>query len=50
MKNNFVWFALTYWVYLSTKSVISTSLVGGTFLVAGSCFQRLAGIIGRQAP
>lgn len=36
MKNNFVWFALTYWVYLSTKSVISTSLVGGTFLVAAA--------------
>jgi DHA3 family multidrug efflux protein-like MFS transporter len=33
IKNNFVWFALTYWVYLSTKSVISTSIVGGTFLV-----------------
>src|SRR5690554_3789086 len=36
MKNNFVWFALTYWVYLSTKSVISTSLVGVTFLVAAA--------------
>ena len=36
VKNNFVWFALTYWVYLSTHSVISTSLVGGTFLVAAA--------------
>lgn len=33
-KNSFVWFALTYWAYLETQSVISTSLVGGTFLVA----------------
>ncbi len=32
--NNFVWFALTYWVYLETKSVISTSTVAGIFLVA----------------
>lgn len=35
-KNNFVWFALTYWVYLSTHSVISTGLVGGTFLVTAA--------------
>lgn len=34
--NNFVWFALTYWAYLQTKSVISTGLVGGIFLVASS--------------
>lgn len=33
-KNNFVWFALTFWVYLETQSVISTGLVGGIFLVA----------------
>jgi MFS transporter, DHA3 family, multidrug efflux protein len=32
--NNFVWFALTYWVYLETKSVVSTGLVGGIFLLA----------------
>jgi MFS transporter, DHA3 family, multidrug efflux protein len=30
---NFVWFALTYWAYLSTKSVISTSTMAGIFLV-----------------
>jgi MFS transporter, DHA3 family, multidrug efflux protein len=35
-KNNFVWFALTYWVYLSTRSVISTGIVGGTYLVAAA--------------
>lgn len=34
--NNFVWFALTYWVYLQTNSVISTGLVGGIFLVASA--------------
>lgn len=32
-KNNFVWFALTYWIYLETRSVVSTGLVGGTYLV-----------------
>lgn len=34
--NNFVWFALTYFVYLSTKSVISTGIVAGIYLVATS--------------
>lgn len=32
--NNFVWFALTYWAYLETKSVISTGIVGGVYLIA----------------
>jgi DHA3 family multidrug efflux protein-like MFS transporter len=31
--NNFVWFALTFWAFLTTKSVISTSVMGGIFLV-----------------
>ena len=31
--NNFVWFALTFWAYLTTKSVISTSTLAGVFLV-----------------
>lgn len=32
--NNFVWFALTYWAYLSTHSVVATGIVGGVYLVA----------------
>lgn len=35
-KNNFVWFALTYWIYLETRSVISTGVVGGIFMVAAA--------------
>ena len=31
--NNFVWFALIFWAYLTTRSVISTSVMGGIFLV-----------------
>lgn len=34
ITNNFVWFALTYWVYLETNSVLATSIVGGIYLVA----------------
>ena len=31
--NNFVWFALTFWAYLTTRSVISTSTLAGVYLV-----------------
>jgi MFS transporter, DHA3 family, multidrug efflux protein len=34
--NNFVWFALTFWAYLTTKSVISTSIVAGLWLAASA--------------
>lgn len=38
--NNFVWFALTFWIYLQTKSVVSTSTLAGIWLV----FTALSGI------
>lgn len=31
--NNFVWFALTFWAYLTTQSVISTSIMAGIYLI-----------------
>jgi DHA3 family multidrug efflux protein-like MFS transporter len=39
--NTFVWFAVTFWVYLQTKSVIATSVMAGvyTITVALSGFQ-----------
>ena len=33
VTNNFIWFAVTYWAYLETHSVLATSLVGGGYLV-----------------
>jgi DHA3 family multidrug efflux protein-like MFS transporter len=33
MTNTFVWFAVTFWVYLQTKSVIATSVMAGVYLV-----------------
>ena len=29
--NTLVWFAVTFWVYLETKSVIATSVMAGIF-------------------
>ncbi len=36
VTNNFVWFCLTFWLYLETKSVLATSYLAGTYLVAGA--------------
>ena len=40
MANNFVWFAVTFWVYLETRSVIATSIMAGvyTLIIAFSGF------------
>nr|WP_276522350.1 MFS transporter [Kallotenue papyrolyticum] len=31
LTNTFVWFALTFWVYLETRSVIATSVMAGVY-------------------
>ena len=31
LTNNFVWFAITFWVYLETKSVVATSVMSGVY-------------------
>ena len=31
--NNFVWFAVTFWVFLQTRSVIATSVMAGIFTI-----------------
>jgi MFS transporter, DHA3 family, multidrug efflux protein len=33
VTNNFVWFALTWWVYVETRSVFATSLVSGFYIL-----------------
>ncbi len=40
VTNSFVWFALTFWVFLETQSVLATSYIAGIFAVAnmGSAF------------
>ena len=36
VTNNFLWFALTFWVYLETGSVIASSVIGGTYMLLQS--------------
>ncbi len=33
ITNFFVWFALTFWVFLETRSILATSLIAGTFAI-----------------
>src|SRR5215207_6969375 len=33
LTNTFVWFALTFWVYLETQSVVATSVMAGVYTV-----------------
>lgn len=32
IATNFVWFAVTFWVYLETRSVLATGVLGGGFM------------------
>ena len=43
VTNAFVWFALTFWVYLETKSVLAVSSVAGCFALANMLFAFLFG-------
>lgn len=38
VMSSFLWFALTFWTYLETRSVIATSVIGGAFAVISSVF------------
>ncbi len=33
ITNNFLWFALTFWVYLETRSVVATAIIGGGYML-----------------
>jgi DHA3 family multidrug efflux protein-like MFS transporter len=38
VTSSFLWFALTFWVYLETKSVVATGVIGGAFGLASAAF------------
>ncbi len=33
ITTTFLWFALTFWVYLETRSVLATGIIGGTYML-----------------
>lgn len=36
VTNSFVWFSITFWVFLQTRSVVATSLIAGMYTVANA--------------
>ncbi|MGH8990766.1 MAG: MFS transporter [Acidimicrobiia bacterium] len=34
VTSSFLWFALTFWVYLETRSVVATGVIGGAFSIS----------------
>lgn len=38
VTNNFLWFALIFWAYLETGSVLATSLIGGSYMLFSAVF------------
>ena len=33
VTTSFLWFALTFWIYLETRSVLATAIVGGSYML-----------------
>lgn len=45
VTTSFLWFALTFWVYLETKSVLATAIIGGTYMLFVAIFSLMFGTI-----
>lgn len=43
VTSSFLWFALTFWAYLETKSVVVTGVIGGAFSIASAGLAPLFG-------
>ncbi len=45
VTTSFLWFALTFWVYLETRSVLATGIIGGAYMLFVAVFSMLFGTI-----
>ena len=45
VTTSFLWFALTFWVYLETRSVLATGLIGGAYMLLVAFFGLLFGVL-----
>lgn len=45
VTTSFLWFALTFWVYIETQSVLATGIVGGVYMLLVSTFSIVFGTI-----
>ena len=45
VTTSFLWFALTFWVYLETRSVLATGIIGGAYMLLVAAFSMVFGTI-----
>lgn len=45
VTTSYLWFALTFWIYLETKSVLATSIIGGSYMLLVAIFSLVFGTI-----
>ncbi|MBX3195664.1 MAG: MFS transporter [Microbacteriaceae bacterium] len=43
ITTSYLWFALTFWVYLETKSVLATGIIGGAYMLLVALFAMVFG-------
>lgn len=45
VTTSFLWFALTFWAYLETQSVMATAIIGGMFMLLIAVFSTMFGTL-----
>lgn len=45
ITTSFLWFALTFWVYIETQSVLATGIIGGAYMLLLAVFGMLFGTL-----
>lgn len=45
VTTSFLWFALTFWVYIETRSVLATGIIGGAYMLLVAVFAMVFGTI-----
>ncbi len=45
VTTSYLWFALTFWVYLETRSVLATGIIGGAYMLLVAVFSMVFGTI-----
>ncbi|MDQ5963731.1 MAG: transporter, family, multidrug efflux protein [Patescibacteria group bacterium] len=45
VTTSYLWFALTFWIYLETKSVLATGIVGGSYMLLVAMLSLVFGVV-----
>ena len=45
VTTSYLWFAVTFWAYLETQSVLATSIIGGSYMLLVAIFSIVFGTV-----